>query len=81
MTLLTSGTTASPCWLVLTYLLYTAGEFCVSPVGLSAMTKLAPERAAGLMMGAWFLSTSAGNFFGSRFASLYESLPLTYLLA
>jgi POT family proton-dependent oligopeptide transporter len=68
-------------WLVLTYLLHTAGELCVSPVGLSAMTKLAPARAAGLIMGVWFLSTSAGNFFGSRFAGLYESLPLTHLFA
>lgn len=70
-----------PWWLVLTYLLHTAGELCVSPVGLSAMTKLAPARAAGLIMGVWFLSTSAGNFFGSRFAGLYESLPLTHLFA
>ncbi len=71
----------SPWWLVLTYLLHTAGELCVSPVGLSAMTKLAPARAAGLIMGVWFLSTAAGNFFGSRFAGLYESLPLTHLFA
>jgi POT family proton-dependent oligopeptide transporter len=69
----------SPWWLVLTYLLHTAGELCLSPVGLSAMTKLAPERAVGLIMGVWFLSTSAGNYLGSRFAGLYEAQPLTHL--
>jgi POT family proton-dependent oligopeptide transporter len=68
-------------WLVLTYLLHTAGELCLSPVGLSAMTKLAPERAVGLIMGVWFLSTSAGNYLGSRFAGLYEAQPLTHLFA
>ena len=69
----------SPWWLVLTYLLHTAGELCVSPVGLSALTTLAPVRAAGLIMGVWFLSTSVGNYLGSRFAGLYEALPLTHL--
>lgn len=69
----------SPLWLVATYLLHTAGELCVSPVGLSAMTKLAPVRAAGLIMGVWFLSTAAGNYLGSRFAGLYEVMPLVHL--
>ena len=44
-------------WLTVTYLLHTCGELCLSPVGLSAMTKLAPARIAGLMMGVWFLAT------------------------
>jgi proton-dependent oligopeptide transporter, POT family len=69
----------SPWWLVLTYFLHTAGELCLSPVGLSAMTKLAPVRAAGLIMGVWFLSTAAGNYLGSRFAGLFEAMPLTHL--
>ena len=71
----------SPAWLVLTYLLHTFGELSVSPVGLSAMTKLAPARAAGLIMGVWFLSTSLGNYLGSRSAGLYESMPLGKLFA
>ena len=71
----------SPAWLVLTYLLHTFGELSVSPVGLSAMTKLAPARAAGLIMGVWFLSTSLGNYLGSRTAGLYESMPLAKLFA
>ncbi len=66
-------------WLVVTYLLHTCGELCLSPVGLSAMTKLAPARIAGLMMGVWFLATSVGNFIGGRISSLYESWPLPSL--
>ena len=44
-------------WLTMTYLLHTIGELMLSPVGLSAMTKLAPARIAGLVMGIWFLAT------------------------
>ena len=55
-------------WLVVTYLLHTFGELSLSPVGLSAMTKLAPARIAGLMMGVWFLAISVGNFIGGRLA-------------
>ena len=53
-------------WLMVTYLLHTWGELALSPVGLSAMTKLAPARIVGLMMGVWFLSISVGNFTGGR---------------
>jgi proton-dependent oligopeptide transporter, POT family len=74
-----SGTKVSPMWLLLTYLLHTMGELCLSPVGLSAMTKLAPGRVAGLMMGVWFLSLSIGNYAGGRLAALYEALPLPML--
>ena len=49
------GTLASPMWLTATYLLHTIGELALSPVGLSAMTRLAPARIGGLMMGVWFL--------------------------
>jgi POT family proton-dependent oligopeptide transporter len=69
----------SPWWLALTYLLHTIGELCLSPVGLSAMTKLAPARAVGLIMGVWFLATSVGNFIGGRLASVYETFPLPQL--
>jgi POT family proton-dependent oligopeptide transporter len=50
-----------PWWLVGTYFLHTVGELCLSPVGLSSITKLAPERFVGQMMGVWFLGTSLGN--------------------
>ena len=69
----------SPNWLLLTYLLHTVGELCLSPVGLSSMTKLAPARVAGLMMGVWFLAASVGNFFGGRLASFYEAWSLPAL--
>ena len=69
----------SPMWLVVVYLLHTVGELCLSPVGLSAMTKLAPARIGSLLMGVWFLSLSVGNYLGGRIASMYESLALPTL--
>jgi POT family proton-dependent oligopeptide transporter len=74
-----SGTPVSPNWLLLTYLLHTVGELCLSPVGLSAMTRLAPARVTGLMMGVWFLASSVGNKIAGRVASLYESFSLETL--
>jgi POT family proton-dependent oligopeptide transporter len=71
-----SGVQVSPMWLTLTYLLHTCGELCLSPVGLSAMTKLAPAQICGLMMGVWFLATSVGNFIAGRLAGFYEAMPL-----
>ncbi|MGQ0430673.1 MAG: peptide MFS transporter [Gammaproteobacteria bacterium] len=62
------GAQAVPYWLVLTYLLHTFGELCLSPVGLSTMTKLAPQRFVGQMMGIWFLATSLGNLFAGLIA-------------
>ncbi len=73
------GAQVSPMWLVVVYLFHTVGELCLSPVGLSAMTKLAPARIGGLLMGTWFLSLSVGNYMGGRIASLYEALPLDRL--
>ena len=43
------------------YLLHTFGELCLSPVGLSNVTKLAPPRFVGQMMGTWFLGSAVGN--------------------
>jgi proton-dependent oligopeptide transporter, POT family len=51
----------SPWWLVLSYFLQTIGELSLSPVGLSTMTKLAPRKFAGQMMGVWFMATALGN--------------------
>lgn len=70
----------SPLWLASVYLLHTIAELCLSPVGLSAITKLAPARIAGMTMGVWFLSVSVGNFFAGRMASFYESMPLDTLV-
>lgn len=73
------GSFVSPWWLTLSYFLQTIGELCLSPVGLSTMTKLAPARLGGLIMGAWFLSMSVGDYIGGRLSGLYESLPLPML--
>jgi POT family proton-dependent oligopeptide transporter len=54
----------SPWWLVASYFLQTLGELCLSPVGLSSMTKLAPRKYVGQMMGIWFLASAVGNLIG-----------------
>ena len=74
-----NGMKVSPLWLVATYLLHTFGELSLSPVGMSAMTKLSPARIGGLIMGVWYLSISIGNFTGGRISSLYGSMPLPTL--
>ncbi len=51
----------SPWWLVASYFFQTLGELCLSPVGLSSMTKLSPRKYVGQMMGIWFLASSVGN--------------------
>jgi POT family proton-dependent oligopeptide transporter len=73
------GVLVSSWWLTGSYFLQTLGELSLSPVGLSAMTRLAPERVAGLMMGVWFVSIAAGNYLAGRAASLYESLTVPAL--
>jgi POT family proton-dependent oligopeptide transporter len=55
------------------------GELCLSPVGLSAMSKLAPVRIAGLIMGVWYLSLSVGNYMAGMASSVYETMPLATL--
>jgi POT family proton-dependent oligopeptide transporter len=66
-------------WLVTYYLIITFGELCLSPMGLSLVTKLSPKRLVGLMMGTWFLSTSVGNKL-SGFISGLEASALMFLL-
>ena len=55
------GSLVSPGWLVLTYFLHTSGELCLSPIGLSATTKLSPKPLVGQMMGIWFMGAALGN--------------------
>ncbi|WP_086794020.1 peptide MFS transporter [Streptomyces thermovulgaris] len=55
------GTLVSPMWLVGIYLIQTVGELCLSPVGLSVTTKMAPAKYASQMMGVWFLAVTAGD--------------------
>lgn len=58
-----TGDSVAPTWLLLAYLIHTFGELCLSPVGLSNVTKLAPPRYVGQMMGTWFLGSALGNLF------------------
>lgn len=76
-----NGESVSPWWLFSVYLLHTIGELCLSPVGLSSMTKLAPARVVGLMMGVWFLAMAVGNFLGGSVAGYYEKFTLPTLFA
>jgi POT family proton-dependent oligopeptide transporter len=69
-----AGERVSPTYLIVCYVCHSIGEVCLSPVGLSAMTRLAPERVTGLMMGVWFLSISVGSYLGGRIAHAYQGL-------
>lgn len=66
-------------WLVLVYFCHTIGELCLSPVGLSSMTKLAPPKMVSLMLGVWFLSISLGNYIAGQIAGEFvaDSAVLT----
>jgi POT family proton-dependent oligopeptide transporter len=65
--------TVSPTYLVVFYVFATCAELCISPVGLSSMSKLAPPRLAGMVMGTWFLATAVGNYLAGRSAQLSSS--------
>ena len=69
----------SPVWLVVTYFFHTVGELCLSPIGLSSITRLSPARYVGQMMGIWFMGAALGNLVAGRVAGLIESLPLPQL--
>jgi proton-dependent oligopeptide transporter, POT family len=67
------GSKVLPYWLLMTYLLHTFGELCLSPVGLSYYTKLAPKRFVGQMMGMWFLAMSLGNLVAGLLAGEFDA--------
>jgi len=73
------GIKVSPMWLIGVYFLQTVGELCLSPVGLSMVTKLATPRIVGLMLGVFFLSISFGNKLGGYCAGFFDRLPLPKL--
>src|SRR2546422_11540794 len=73
------GVLVSPWWLIGLYFLHTIGELCLSPVGLSIVTKLAPPRIVGAMMGVWFLSIAMGNKLAGFAGGFFETLPLPKL--
>jgi POT family proton-dependent oligopeptide transporter len=78
-----TGLLVSPLWLISVYLLHTLGELCLSPVGLSMVTRTAPASVTALLMGVWFLSSSAGNYAAGISEALLEKyhLPLYPTLA
>jgi POT family proton-dependent oligopeptide transporter len=83
-TIVAHGSKVLPYWLLMTYLLHTFGELCLSPVGLSYYTKLAPKRFVGQMMGMWFLAMSLGNLVAGLIAGEFDAnnisaMPAQYM--
>jgi POT family proton-dependent oligopeptide transporter len=79
-----AGMKVAPYWLVATYFLHTVGELCLSPVALSAVSKLSPKRFAGQMMGVFVLTYSIGNIISGLLAGNYdpnnvEQIPSLYI--
>ena len=68
-----SGARVSPMWLIGLYFLQMVGELCLSPVGLSMVTKLSPPRIVGLMMGVWFFATAMGNYVAGWVAGFLQN--------
>jgi len=82
-----SGSQVTPWWLVTTYFFHTCGELCLSPVGLSSITKLSPKRLVGQMMGIWFMGAALGNLIAGLAAGtsddvlLFTSVAKTSIIA
>lgn len=68
----------SPCWLISTYFTLTIAELLLSPMGISFVTKVAPPKYKGLMMGGWFVATAIGNYLSSIPSQLWDKIPLMY---
>ena len=62
-------------WLVSTYLIIALGEVCLSPMGLSLVNRVAPPRSRGVMMGAWFVSLSAGGYMSGTLGAAWTTMP------
>lgn len=73
------GAQVSPMWLLITYFLQECGDLCLSPVGLSSMTKLAPTRFVGQVMGLWFLALALGNNLAGQLSGEYDATNLSSL--
>jgi proton-dependent oligopeptide transporter, POT family len=72
-----SNSRVSPWWLVGLYFLQMVGELCLSPVGLSMVTKLSPPKLVGLMMGVWFFATAMGNYVAGWIAGFLQDRPFS----
>ena len=73
------GGRVSPWWLIGSYFIIEIGELALSPVGLSVVTKLAPARIVGVMMGVWLLSIAVGDKLAGWTAGFFNTLPLPTL--
>ena len=69
-----SGALVSPWWLIAAYTFHTFGELCLSPIGLSFVTKLAPVRMVALLMGLWFFATAIAEFLAGQLAALTDKI-------
>jgi POT family proton-dependent oligopeptide transporter len=76
-----AGAKVLPTWLLFTYFLQECGDLCLSPVGLSSMTKLAPPRFVGQVMGLWFLALALGNNLAGQLSGEYDARDLQSLPA
>jgi len=65
----------SPLWLIVTYLVVSLAEISISPMGLSFVSKVAPPKWQGMMMGAWFFITGAGGFVSGYMSTFYDKIP------
>ena len=74
-----NGARVSMMWLIGTYFLHTVGELCLSPVGLSSVTKLAPKSLVGQLMGTWFMGTALGNLIAGLAAGGFAGMGITEL--
>ena len=77
----TGGVRVSMLWLIITYLLHTVGELCLSPVGLSSVTKLSPKSLVGQMMGTWFMGTALGNLIAGLAAGGFQGMSVAELFS
>jgi POT family proton-dependent oligopeptide transporter len=76
-----TGTKVSGLWLAGFYMVVTLGELCLSPMGLSLVTKLTPKRLVGLTMGGWFMATAFGNNFSGFFGGIQNQIsPMWFFL-
>ena len=75
--LASGGSKVTMLFLVGVYFTHTVGELCLSPIGLSMVTRLAPARMVSMMVGVWFIANFASNWLAGKFASLYEQMEMT----
>jgi len=68
-------------WLVLAYFFHTMGELCVSPVGLSYVSKLSPKKLIGLIFGCWFLASAIANFIGAAMGGMIDKISSEYSIS